>query len=568
MTSNALAIDILVCALKHYRIRHLVLSPGTRNIPFVTAVESDLFFVCHSVVDERSAAFFAMGLAQELGESVGLSCTSGTAASNYLSGMTEAFFSHVPVLAITADRSPYVLHQLETQKIDQPAVFASVTKKSANLPVLKDADDVWHFSRLLGEALIELRRHRPGPVHVNLPLVGDTNAMWNTDGKEGNAVNYRFVDSIWNDDNRTWSRFAKRLEKARRILVVVGACDRWMASEKRALSDFCKKFRAPVLGDHFANVRPETFVMAEAVCKGLTTKTFAEVLPDIVITLGTNFQERIKDLFKAHRGEFEHWSIDPEGVVRDVFKSQTAVFECSVETFFDRMSGLFTGKREDGYLKLWKRLEKAAVLPPLPYGQFYAIGALARAIPAGSLVHLSVLNAMRLMQFFPLADGVRVAGNVNAFGIDGCLPTFLGQALAGGRRAFLVIGDLSFFYGMNALAIRERAKDVRIFLVNNRGAAEFHIPPASHSLPMVDQHIGCRHGRTAKAWAEDCGFKYLSASDEKSLSAALPEFAGGPESAVLLEVFTDMAEDGPFCLSVYRDLEKKVSAVLAEESKP
>ncbi len=568
MTSNTLAIDILVSALKHYRVRHLVLSPGMRNIPFVTAVESDPFFVCHSVVDERSAAFFALGLAQELGEPVGLSCTSGTAASNYLSGMTEAFFAHVPVLAITADRSPYVLHQLETQKIDQPAVFASVTKKSVSLPVLKDTDDVWHFSRLLSEALVELRRHRPGPVHVNLPLVGDTNAMWNADGQGRKAIHYRFVDWVGENDGRTWNHFAKRLEKARRILVIAGACDRWTASEKRALSAFCKRFRAPVLGDHFANIRTETFVMAEAVCKGLKSKTFAEVLPDIVITFGTNFQERIKDLFKAHRGEFEHWSIDPEGVVRDVFKSQTAVFECQVETFLERMSELSTGKREGGYLKLWKRLEKAAVLPPLPYGQFYAVGALASMIPPESLVHVSILNAVRLMQFFPLAEGVRVAGNINAFGIDGCLPTFLGQAVAGGRRAFLVIGDLSFFYGMNALAIRERAKDVRIFLVNNRGAAEFHIPPASHSLPTVDRHIGCRHGRSARAWAEECGFKYLSATDEKSLSKVLPEFARGPEGAVLLEVFTDMAEDGPFCLSVYRDLEKKVSAALAEESKP
>ena len=565
MTSNALAIDILVSALKHYRIRHLVLSPGTRNIPFVTAVEADPFFACHSVVDERSAAFFALGLARELGEPVGLSCTSGTAASNYLSGMTEAFFSHVPVLAITADRSPYVLHQLETQKIDQPAVFASVTKRSACLPVLKDRDDVWCFSRLLGEALVELRHRRPGPVHVNLPLIGDTNAMWNRTGEGENSVSFRFVDLVETDDDRGWFRFSKRLNRARRVLVVAGARARWTTSERRALLAFCKRFRAPVLGDHFANVRLADFVMAEAVCKGLTPESFGKVVPDVVITLGTNFQERIKDLFKAHRGESEHWSIDPEGVVRDVFKSQTAVFECSIETFFERMSRSDV-KHDGGYLELWKRLEKAATLPVLPYGQFHAIGALAQVIPSGSLVHLSVLNAMRLMQFFPLAEGVRVFGNVDAFGIDGCLPTFLGQALVCGKRAFLVTGDLSFFYGMNALAIRERAKDVRIFLVNNRGAAEFHIPPGSHALPTVDRHIGCRHERSAKAWAKDCGFRYLSATDERSLSAALPDFVGGPAGLVLLEVFTDMAEDGPLCLSVYRDLEKKVSAVLSGES--
>ena len=502
MTSNELAVETLVAALKHYGVRTLVLSPGMRNIPFVTKVENDPFFTCHSVVDERSAAFFALGLAQVTGEPVGLSCTSGTAASNYLSGMTEAFYAHAPVVAITADRSPYALCQLETQKIDQPAIFAAVTKKSVMLPVLKDRDDVWQFRRLLSEALSELRHRRPGPIHLNLPLVGDTNALWEQDGAGNAAVKPRFIDIVEAGADTLWAEFGRRLSNARSILVVAGAGSPPSESFKESLSAFCSAFDAPVLGDHFANFTNSWFVGAEAVVKGLSANSFAKLKPEIVITFGTNFQERIKDLFKAHRESFEHWSIDQEGVVRDVFKSQTAVFECQSETFFRRMVPFGEKrKRSDDYIRIWRKAEAAATIPELPFGQFSAIGALSKALPSGSLLHLSVLNAMRLMQFFPLAPSVRVHANLDAFGIDGCLPTFLGQAQAWKGPAFLVIGDLSFFYGMNALAIKGIGANVRIFLVNNGGAAEFHIPPGSHAVPTIDRHIGCAHVRSARTTA-------------------------------------------------------------------
>ena len=170
---------LLISLLKQYGIKKLVLSSGTRNIPFVTAVETDDYFECFSVIDERNAAFFGLGLCQQLDEPVAIACTSGTAVSNYLTGVTEAYYSHAPLLVITCDRSPYTLHQLETQKIDQPAVFTGVVKKSVSLPVIKDADDIWYCQRLLNEAFISLKQHQSGPVHINIPLVGDTNALWN-----------------------------------------------------------------------------------------------------------------------------------------------------------------------------------------------------------------------------------------------------------------------------------------------------------------------------------------------------------------------------------------------------
>ena len=164
--------EILISLLKQYGIKKLVLSSGARNIPFVNAVEVDNDFECFSVIDERNAAFFGMGLSQQSNEPVAIACTSGTAASNYLTGVTEAFYSHVPLVVITFDRGPYMLNQLETQKVDQPAIFYSVCKKSVSLPIIKDSDDIWYCQRLVNEALITLTQNYTAPVHINVPLIG------------------------------------------------------------------------------------------------------------------------------------------------------------------------------------------------------------------------------------------------------------------------------------------------------------------------------------------------------------------------------------------------------------
>lgn len=564
MAKNNLSVSILIAYLKHYGVRKLVLSPGMRNIPFVTTVEVDPFFECYSVVDERNAAFFALGLSQKSGEPVGLACTSGTAVSNYLTGLSEAYYSHAPIVAITCDRSPYVLGQLETQKVDQRAALKSAVKESIELPVLKDVDDVWYFERLLNEGLIALRRGLPGPVHFNMPLVGDTNALWDEGSRKKVESSMKFIDFVDLQDEAGFAAKRECLLASKRVMLVMGYTYPGNERLKKAIDCFCEIYHCPILADNLSNYRGENFISAEAVMKGLNGETFSSVIPDIVITFGMNFQERIKDLFKVNKGKSQHWGIDAEGKIRDCFKSQTAVFNCRPEEFFERMvEGSPVVSGDETYLSIWRSLEKAAQLPELPYGNFYAITEFCKAIPENALLHVSILNATRLVQFTRLPPTVEVFGNVNTFGIDGCLPTFMGQAAASDKPAFLIIGDVSFFYAMNALGIKHRNRNVHVLLINNGGAAEFHIPPTSHAVPTIDQHIGVAHNRTARGWAESLGYEYLSANDPKTLKTALQYFVRPDNDApVLLEVFADMKRDGEFCLSVYRDLEEKVKPVM------
>ncbi len=561
--------EILISLLKQYGISKFVISSGSRNIPFVNAVEVDNSFCCYSVIDERNAAFFGLGLCQQFNEPVAIVCTSGTAASNYLSGVTEAFYSNAPIVVITFDRSPYMLNQLETQKIDQISIFTSVCKKSVNLPIIKDDDDVWYCRRLINEALIALEQHETGPVHINVPLIGGQNDLVNASISYKKAYGVNKIEYISSDDDVKWRIMSDKFSNAKRVLVIMGQTSYVDERTKVALDTFLEKYNLPLLTDNLSNYHNVNVIFAENTIKALNAETIVPLMPDIVITFGCNFQERIKDILKSHKCEFEHWSVDPSGTVKDVFKSQTALFECKPFVFFERFveyNNNFEAKTE--YLYRWKRVEEATKLPELEFTNFYIVGEFAKLIPENSVLHLSILNNTRLMQFYRLSPTIKVYSNVNAFGIDGCLPTFMGQAFATDELAFLVIGDLSFFYGMNAISIKHRKNNIRILLINNGGGAEFHIMPDSNAIPTIDLHIGAAHNRQARGWAESSGYEYLSANDEQSLDIALKSFVSKEHNKpVLLEVFTDMKRDGEHLLSVYRYLEAEVQCVINEMEK-
>ena len=555
--------NILITLLAEYGVEKLVLSSGSRNIPFVSSVETDDRFDCYSVIDERNAAFFALGMSQQLQKPVAIVCTSGTAASNYLSGVTEAYYAHIPLVVITFDRSPYALEQIETQKIDQPAIFKSVVKKSVSLPLIKDEDDIWYCQRLINEALIALNQHQSGPVHINVPLIGDQNRLVSESINQDKVDWIRKIDHITIEQEAKWHGYAQKLIE-KNALIVMGQSLPQDKVTSAAIKAFCALYHIPLLADNLSNFRCDEMIFAEGVIKALNAKSVTKYTPDIIISFGANFQERIKDIFRAHKETIQHWSIEPEGKVKDVFKCESALFECQPLQFFAKMVDFAPEQvASEEYLRKWKELEEAIVLPSMPFTSFYVVQEFSKVIPKDSVLHTAILNSTRLMQFYKLDDSITCFSNVNAFGIDGCLPTFMGHAAVTEKLAFLVIGDLSFFYGMNAIAIKHRKNNIRILVLNNGGGAEFHIMPDSNAIPTIDWHIGAAHDRSVKGWAESMGYEYISAKNKNELDKALKRFISNDRNApMLLEVFTNMKADGEYTLSVYRELEKCIQPLV------
>lgn len=561
MTSTSMIVEFL----KRKRIRKIVLSSGTRNIPFACAVEADQDFECYSVVDERNAVFFALGVSQQSGEVVVVACTSGTAVSNYLSGMTEAYYSNTPLIVVSFDRHPYSLGQLETQKIDHLGALNSASNKSVSLPIVKDDLDKRYCERLISEAFMAASEEGGGPVHINVPIDEDTNFFYSQSIDEANDV--RFVDFCSFENIRFLDDAIERLRSFKRILIVAGQNTPSYADEINRSSSFFEKLSSPILADNLSNLKSKYIVMPEITAKALSVDSVKSLLPDLILTFGNNFQERIKDLFRHHAGAFEHWDINPKGEIRDVFRSQSLVIKAHPDKFFEYCSTILSDvsiASDSTYFRDWKRLEDSLALPELPFTSFYAIKEFARKIPSNSIVHTSILNATRLLQFFKMDDTIRTYGNVNSFGIDGCLPTFLGQASQTKELAFLLIGDLSFFYAMNALGIVNCADNVRILLMNNGGGAEFYISPKSAENRYIDRCIGGVHNIKAEGWARSLGYKYSGVHNKAELEEALDLFVEKNDSPMIIEVFTDLKKDGGTCLQVYRALEISAKKVLED----
>ena len=242
--------QIIIALLKKYGIRHCVLSAGSRNAPFVHSVEMDPYFQCYSVVDERSAGYFALGLAQELGEPVVMSCTSSTATCNYWPPVAEAFDNGVPLIVLTSDRNPAMLGQREDQMIDQVGMYGHHVKKSVNLPVVETSDDFIFCQRLVNEALMELDHHGMGPVHINIPMKAYNNSF--NVKKLPEVIKFERFD-IFTPES-IWDAKLERLKRAKRILVICGQKSKLSNTLEEQLNNFFGKYNTALAMEYMANI--------------------------------------------------------------------------------------------------------------------------------------------------------------------------------------------------------------------------------------------------------------------------------------------------------------------------
>lgn len=544
--------QIIIALLKEYGINQCVLSAGSRNLPFVHSVEKDSYFECYSVVDERSAGYFALGLAQQSGKPVVISCTSSTATCNYWPAVAEAFYQNVPVVVLTSDRDPARLGQHEDQMIDQVGMYDRHVRKSVNLPIVRDDNDFRFCWRLVNEALMELDHHEGGPVHINVP-----SRWYSTSFTAPRLPEVRRIERIdLESDEKIWRNRAKMLDGAKRVLVVPGQAS-WASEKlKDALEGFFQTFNSAISVEYMSNVADLTGAINTSVCfdsRYCTEKKFLEFAPDIVISWGGNVMQGAKEMLRHAKAPIEHWLVSRDGKVCDPFDSITTVFECSPETFLRKMSSLAgeNSRNDMTYYNSIKTFADAVVAPDSRWSNIYAIKNVVECIPSDSVLHMSINNAIRITNFFKLAHGVRSYANIGTHGIDGCMSSLLGQAQATDGLAFLVIGDLSFFYDMNSLRIRHIGSNVRILLLNNHGGEEFYYNGIWQD-EASDLHTTARHNAVAGPWAESCGFRYLSADDKESFDRALPEFmAADSDKPILFEVFTEMSTDSQAIYDFY-----------------
>jgi 2-succinyl-5-enolpyruvyl-6-hydroxy-3-cyclohexene-1-carboxylate synthase len=543
--------QIVIALLKKHGVDQIIASPGTTNIPIVGSVQNDPFFTVYSSVDERSAAYMACGLARESGKPVVLTCTGATASRNYLPGLTEAYYSKIPIIALTSINDSQDIGNLKPQNIDRSQLPNDVVKLSVNLPVVNSSQDYWFVNHQVNRALLEMTRHGGGPVHINL----NTNYMATFTTKYLPDVNY--VERFFSN-----TQTLPKIPENSKVGIFIGRHKKFTKEEELCIDKFCEQYNGAVFGDRTNGYNGRYFLNSSLGGVNLTRKhtNFATYSPTLTIHLGEITGDYSSmDTFNKSNGPV--WRVSEDGELRDTFKRLKYVFEMNESDFFGKYICEEYKDKNISFFENWKEYISTLrnSLPELPFANSWIAKKTMPEIPKNSFVNLGILNSLRNWNFYPLDSSIQVESNVGGFGIDGLLSTTLGASLVDKNKLyFVVLGDLAFFYDVNSLGNRHLGKNLRILLINNGTGTEFrnssHI--GSQFGEQSDHFIAAGgHFRKkfnlndealslAQAWSTTIGFKYYSARSKDEYLDVLPKFMNSNNDApVLLEAFTDPLDE-------------------------
>ena len=535
MYSNKKSIQQLLALMLEHGVTNVVLSPGSRNAPLIHTFSQHPQLTCYTIVDERSAAYFALGLILKTQKPVAVCCTSGTALLNYSSATAEAYYQKLPLMVISADRPAHWVGQADGQTINQKNVLANFVKRSVTLPEINNADDLWLCNRLVNEALVALTRIDAGPVHVNIPLseplyefteeaIPSVRKIQLVEGKA--EVPSAYVEE--------WGTFTKKM-------VVVG---QHHPSKELvgAIEKLSRRGDTVIIAEHTANLPSTVSVrQLEQVLVSLTDSEKAQFAPDILLTIGGHIvSKRFKQLIRRHQPS-KHWRIGCDVV--DTYQALTDLLDVDAPSFVNEIAKTEVGTTE--YQDRWSNRSERIIaagkeyLKEIPYTDLLVYKTIFERMPSGISLHLGNSSPVRYAQLFALANDVDVYSNRGTSGIDGVVSTFTGFASKNDKLSLLVVGELSFLYDSNGLWNRYLSPKARIIVVNNGGGGIFRLIDGPSRSEALEQHIEYRHGQSVENIARAFGVEYLSASNEKELEGAVATLMDESISKpMLLEVFT------------------------------
>ncbi len=544
----------LVALLEAHGVTRIVLCPGSRNAPLVHTLSTHPSFTCYAVTDERSAGFFAIGLSLSGGKPAAVCCTSGTALLNLHPAVAEAFYQQVPLIVISADRPAAWIGQMDGQTVPQPDVFGTLVKKSVCLPEIHTDEDEWYCNRLVNEAILETHHRGKGPVHINIP-VSEPLFRFTVDALPPVRVITRYQGL--NVYDRDYTDLIERLNRYQRRMIIAGQMNLIYLFDKRYSKLLYKHFTW--MAEHIGNQTVPGLPIRnfDTALYSMTDEMQEKMAPELLITYGGHVvSKRLKQYLRKHPPR-EHWHVSPDGEVIDLFGSLTTVIEMDPFEFLEKIAGLMENRTPE-YPRTWETYCKELPQPELPYSEMLAMGQLIKSLPAECALHLANSSAVRYAQLFELPATVEVCCNRGTSGIEGSLSTAVGYASVSDKLNFVVIGDLSFFYDMNALWNSHVGNNLRILLLNNGGGEIFHTLPGLDMSGTSHKYITAVHRDSAQAWAQDRGFDYLRAEDEVQLASAIAEFAApeAQEQPMLLEVFTNKNKDARILKEYFHQLKQ------------
>ena len=564
----------------------VVISPGSRNVPLAIGFASNKKFKCYSIVDERSAAFFALGLSQKSKKPTILICTSGSALLNYYPAVAEAYYSEIPLIILSADRPEYKINIGDGQTINQSNVFeknilysnslkqdcSHATEEIIKSNLQKIVNDKADYSKIEklqksiqknNEEIIEiafnLSINKMQPVHLNVPM---EEPLYEFNDSPSISVKVKKKPekklSLIDLDN-----FYKAINKASKIMILIGVSDGNILS-KKSIQKINSCSSIIVMKEHTSNVFNESFIsnidrlIGPIELQSNSDSLFDELSPEIVISLGGMIvSKKIKSFLRNYKPR-KHFHIG-NNISKDSFYSGVEHINTTANKFFENID---LNKSDSKYFEKWNQLDYSKLdlhnryMKVINFSDLKVFEILTNWIPKKYNIQVANSTPIRYFQLFDLKNKNMMFANRGTSGIDGSTSTAIGSSVQNDSPVLLVTGDLSFFYDVNALWNNHIPKNFRIIIINNSGGGIFKILPGFKENNLFSEFIETQHNLSARLIAKMFNFNYTRVSTKFGLNLYLRTFFKNSKKPKILEIKTSSVKSTKILKDYFRYLSK------------
>lgn len=534
--SSKILSQTLTQICKRKGISQIVISPGSRNAPLTIGFTNDAEYTCYSIVDERCAGFFALGMAQQTKKPVALVCTSGSALVNYYPSITEAFYSRIPLVILSADRPKHLIDIGDGQTIRQEYVFKNHILFEVNC---KEGIDFQEENENQINTALEISFLQQGPVHINIPF---SEPLYDTVTKP--LVFPKVIEPKVTKEVLKLEDSLKNLwENTSKKMILVGVLPPNSITNKN-IKKLAEDPSVLALTETTSNLHHPNFIYSiDTLLDSLTTNEMKDLQPELLITFGGMIvSKKVKQFLRNHPPK-NHWHIDPL-MAFDTYFVLNKHIKQDVNSFFNQI----LSNSEDiksNYQSYWttqfslKKKKQKIFKEQAAYSDFFVYSKICKLLPQGIQLQVANSAAIRYTQLFKLPKEVQVFCNRGTSGIDGSVSTAIGAALKNKLPTVLLTGDLSFFYDSNALWNNYIPKNFKIILINNSGGGIFRIIAKNKEQENFSTFFETKHALTAKNLCEMYGFTYNSIHTKENLEQTLNSFLNSNnKTPELLEIFT------------------------------
>ena len=571
------------CELKG--IRNIVICAGSRNAPLTNGFVENPFFKTFSIVDERAAAFFSLGMAQQLKAPTVVVCTSGSALLNFYPAVAEAHYSDIPLVIISADRMPHRIDIGDGQTIQQKGVFephladhayltpdvahatatllgnpnqSLIKKKPSPKEIEKRQLEIQLENELQINKVLNTAKQKSGPVHINVPMEEPLYGMTNQ------LISLTYFDGGRKDSNEIdFDFFSQQWQKATKKLILVGV-NFPNSIDKKKLENLLNDPSVVLMTENTSNLRlPEAVNAIDSLIAPLENGNpnfFKTLQPEILLTFGGMVVSKKVKRFLRDFSPKSHWHVDPLKAY-DTYYSLSHHIRLEPEEFISKINTIKPFLTSDYKAKVFDQYKAQLsigkqYLNKIPFSDLKAFEVIFKSLENKWHLQLANSSTIRYAQLFDLPESTEVFCNRGTSGIDGSTATAIGASIINQNPTLLITGDLSFFYDINGLWNNYIPPNFKIILINNSGGGIFRILPGEKDTPKYDTYFETVHRRNAKSICKAFGLRYSSVKSLWGLRVALKTFLKPSNKTKLLEVKTPRNLNDLVLLNYFKAMQK------------